>query len=90
MNPVAEVLTGWTFAQAENQPVEDIFHIVDALTGETMVNPVNRVLESGNIVSLANHTKLISKNSKEYQISIPDRRSGMYRPNNGCGAGFQR
>ena len=35
MNPVAEVLTGWTFAQAENQPVEDIFHIVDALTGET-------------------------------------------------------
>lgn len=69
MNPVAEELTGWKFSEAENKPIDEVFRIVNATTGQKVENPVKRVLETGQIVGLANHTKLISKNGKEYQIA---------------------
>ena len=69
MNPIAEQLTGWNFSEAGNRPIDVVFRIVNATTGRKVENPVKRVLETGKIVGLANHTKLISKNGKEYQIS---------------------
>ncbi|SHJ28297.1 PAS domain S-box-containing protein [Tangfeifania diversioriginum] len=69
MNPIAEQLTGWSFSEAGNKPIDVVFRIVNATTGRKVENPVKRVLETGKIVGLANHTKLISKNGKEYQIS---------------------
>jgi len=69
MNPVAEALTGWNFADARGRPLSDIFRIVHAVTREPAANPVERVIESGEIVGLANHTVLISKDGREYQIA---------------------
>jgi len=69
LNPVAEKLTGWKYDDALNKPVEAIFVIENALTGEQVQNPVQKVLETGQVVGLANHTKLVSKNGKEYQIA---------------------
>jgi len=69
MNPVAEALTGWTMKEAANRPIEDIFRIVNAQTGAPATNPVKTVLKTNSKVSLANHTKLISKIGKEHQIS---------------------
>lgn len=69
MNPVAETLTGWLFQDTVNKKIEEIFHIVNAHTGEKAENPVYKVLLTGRIAGLANHTKLISKNGKEYQIA---------------------
>jgi len=69
MNPVAESLTGWQLADIQGKPLQDVFHIVNAITGEEAENPVNEVLKTGGLVGLANHTKLISKNGKEFQIS---------------------
>ena len=69
MNPVAEKLTGWNAAEAENQPLEKVFNIFDAKTAEKAENPVKEVLAYGKIVGLANDTKLISKNGEEYQIA---------------------
>jgi PAS domain S-box-containing protein len=69
MNPVAENLTGWKFEEAKGQKLEKIFHIVNALTGEPVENPVDEILKTGLIVGLANHTKLVSKNGKEYHIA---------------------
>lgn len=51
------------------QPIEQVFRIINANTGEKAENPVDKVLETGNIVGLANHTKLLAKDDKEYQIS---------------------
>jgi PAS domain S-box-containing protein len=69
MNPVAETLTGWKLSEAKNQKIEEVFHIVNSFTGQQVKNPVEKVLETGKIEGLANHTKLISKNGKEYQIA---------------------
>jgi PAS domain S-box-containing protein len=69
MNPIAEKLTGWKFEDAKGKPIEEIFKIVNAQTGRKTENPVYQVLNTGKIVGLANHTKLISKDKKEYQIA---------------------
>ncbi|MCB8948941.1 MAG: PAS domain-containing protein [Ardenticatenaceae bacterium] len=69
LNPVAEKLTGWVAIEAQGQPLTKVFDIVSAQTGETAVNPVAQVLETGKIVGLANHTVLIARDGTEYQIA---------------------
>lgn len=69
MNPVAEKLTGYTFKEAQNKPLSQVFNIINAITGLPAVNPVKRVFETGKVVGLANHTALISNDGKEYQIA---------------------
>ncbi len=69
MNPVAEELCGWSFEEALGKPLNDVFIIVNAVTRKQVTNPVKKVLEFGEIVGLANHTVLISRNGVEYHIS---------------------
>ncbi len=69
MNPVAEKLTGWRLDRAKGLPLSKVFNIVNAKTGKRAENPVKKVLKTGHIVGLANHTKLISRKGKEYQIA---------------------
>ncbi len=69
MNPVAEKLCGWTLDEAFEKPLSEVFHIVNAKTREKVDNPVKRVLTSGNVLGLSNHTLLISKDGTEYQIA---------------------
>jgi len=69
MNNVAEKLTGWTFPEARNKPLDEVFPIISSITRETVTNPVQKVLESGEIVKLANDSVLISRDGKEYQIA---------------------
>ena len=69
MNPIAQELTGWDADQAKNQPFHEVLHIFNARTGEKAINPVNKVLETGAIQGLANHTKLKARNGSEYQIA---------------------
>ncbi len=68
MNPTAERLTGWSFAQAQGRPLGEVFRIVNAVTRETPVDPVQRVLDTGQVVGLANHTALIARGGNECQI----------------------
>jgi len=69
MNPVAETMTGWSFQEADGQPLKTIFPIVNATTREPIENPVERVLATGETVYLSNHTTLIAKDGTEYQIA---------------------
>ncbi len=69
LNPVAEHLTGWSNEEALGQPVKTIFPIIDASTRETIENPVEKVLATGETVYLSNHTTLISRSGTEYQIA---------------------
>ncbi len=69
LNRAAEILTGWTSAEAAGQPIQEVFRIIHAQTRETAENPVFRALAEGINVDLANHTALISKDGTEHQIA---------------------
>jgi PAS domain S-box-containing protein len=68
MNPVAESLTGWTQAEAAGNSMDLVFNIVNKETRLPVENPVKKVLRAGKIVGLADHTLLLSKNGKEFDI----------------------
>jgi hypothetical protein len=69
MNPIAEMLCGWASDEAAGKPLTEVFKIINDITRETVADPVKKVLENGEIVGLANHTVLISRNGTEYQIA---------------------
>ena len=69
MNPAAEHLTGWNRDDAGGRPLPDVFRIFNALTRKIAQNPVEKVLAKGDVVGLANHTLLVSRDGTEYQIS---------------------
>lgn len=69
MNPMAERLTGWSNASAHGVPLERVFNIINAQSRATVSNPVGKVLETGQIVGLANHTVLIARDGQESQIA---------------------
>ena len=68
INGVAESLTGWSKADALDQPLEKVFRIVNEATRQPVENPANRVLRHGIVVGLANHTVLIRKDGSECPI----------------------
>ncbi|HYX30087.1 MAG TPA: PAS domain S-box protein, partial [Pyrinomonadaceae bacterium] len=70
LNPVAEQLTGWTTAEAKDQPLGKVFHIVNEDTRGEVENPALRAMKEGVIFGLANHTLLLTKDGRE--ISIDD------------------
>ncbi|NLI79134.1 MAG: PAS domain-containing protein [Candidatus Riflebacteria bacterium] len=69
LNPVAEVMTGWPRHEAVGKPLTEVFTIVNGLTRAPADSPVAKVLASGEVVGLANHTILIGRHGKEYQIA---------------------
>lgn len=69
MNKIAETLTGWTLSDAQGKPLGEVFVIINELTRKPCDNPVDKVLSTGSIVNLENHTVLVSKNGVEYIIA---------------------
>ena len=69
MNLMAERLTGWTFADAVGHPLSEVFHIINAETREAVADPVQVVIAYAQVVGLAYHTVLLSRDGSEYRIS---------------------
>jgi PAS domain S-box-containing protein len=69
MNKISEELTGWSQEEAVGRPLKEVFHIINEQTRELCDSPVERVIETGRIVGLANHTALIRKDSREFIIA---------------------
>lgn len=69
MNLVAERLTGWTINKARGKKLSEIFNIINSKNRKPVKNPVKKVLETGRILGLANHTILIARDGVEYQIA---------------------
>ncbi len=68
LNAVAESLTRWPVAEAMGQNLDMVFRIVNAASGQTVPSPVEKALQEGVIVGLANHTILIAKDGTELPI----------------------
>lgn len=69
INPKAAFLCGWPIEEAIGKSLSEVFRIVNADSREIAADPVNKVLETGQMQGLANHTILISKHGTEYQIA---------------------
>ncbi|MDP1999297.1 MAG: PAS domain S-box protein, partial [Rhodoferax sp.] len=68
-NPVAQLLTGWTLAEAVGQPIDKVLHIINKQTRELVKIPVADTLAHGTVHGLANHTVLISRDGSEFDIA---------------------
>jgi PAS domain S-box-containing protein len=69
LNPVAEALTGWTHTQAQGRPVDEVFHIVNKESRQPATIPVAQTLAHGTVQGLANHTVLIARDGREFDIA---------------------
>ena len=68
LNAVAESMTGWTTGEALGKPLEQVFDIFNEDTRRAVESPIAKVLQSGQIVGLANHTSLRSRDGTEIAI----------------------
>jgi PAS domain S-box-containing protein len=68
LNPVAQSLTGWNLEEANGKSLDLVFNIVNAETRLSVENPVKKVFREGKVVGLADHTVLLSKDGREFDI----------------------
>jgi diguanylate cyclase (GGDEF)-like protein/PAS domain S-box-containing protein len=68
INPVAQDLTGWDMRDARNTPISEIMTIINEHTRATIENPVLRCLSDGRVITLEEHSVLITKNGDEVAI----------------------
>ncbi len=69
LNKAAEALTGWTPEEACGRPLEEVFDIINEETRAAADDPVTRVIATGRIPGLANHTVLICRDKTERAIA---------------------
>ena len=58
LNPHAERMIGLSAKEARGRAIEEIFPIFNEFTLKVVENPIKKVMESGAVVGLANHTVL--------------------------------
>jgi diguanylate cyclase (GGDEF)-like protein/PAS domain S-box-containing protein len=68
INPVAQDLTGWDMRGARGVPITQIMTIINEHTRATVDNPVMRCLKEGRVITLEEHSILITKSSDEIPI----------------------
>lgn len=71
MNPVAEILTGFSLREAVNKPLNEILQITDIYHEAAPANPVDQIINHGRILPHAKpgESLLINKHGNEYIIS---------------------
>ncbi len=69
MNKVAEEITGWKEEAVKGKDFKQIFLLISEETGERVEDPVGKVLQTGKIIGLANHTALVARDSRRVPIA---------------------
>ena len=69
LSTVAETLTGWSSNEAIGKPIIEIVRIVQAASRLPVELPVTQAINENRILGLANHTLLLARDGREYQIS---------------------
>jgi PAS domain S-box-containing protein len=87
MNPIAEMLTGWTEREARGRPLDEVFEIIHEQTREPIPSPVDRVLAQGAVVGLANHSVLVQRSTRR-EIPIDDSGAPIRRDPGGATQGI--
>ncbi|MDE2450765.1 MAG: PAS domain S-box protein, partial [Gammaproteobacteria bacterium] len=61
INPAAEQMTGWSSREAHGLPLERVFEVVNGVTLERQVNPIEVCLRENRVVSLEDDTVLLHR-----------------------------
>ena len=67
LNKAAQQITGWPEEDARGHLFSDVFILKNEDTGIDVENPIAKVLQTGRIIGLANHTVLVSRQN----VAIP-------------------
>lgn len=68
MNPSAETMTGWTMAQSQGRPLEEVFQLIDAENLESQENPVRECLADNRVTHLREGTALLGRQGLQREI----------------------
>jgi PAS domain S-box-containing protein len=68
MNTIAESLTGWSEADAQTRPLNEVFRLMNEQTREPVESPVAKVIRERKVVGLSNHTMLVARDQTERPI----------------------
>jgi diguanylate cyclase (GGDEF)-like protein/PAS domain S-box-containing protein len=68
MNPVAEKLTGWTRDEALGRPLAEIFRLIEEASGRTVESLVDRCLQEGLNLRLAERVTLERRDGRRYAV----------------------
>ncbi|MGA2730472.1 MAG: diguanylate cyclase, partial [Terracidiphilus sp.] len=68
LNPVAERMTGWTLKDAAGQPMSETFRIVDAITRESILDPMAKATSEDRAGNLPTNSVLIRRDGHEIFI----------------------
>ncbi|HKN88274.1 MAG TPA: PAS domain S-box protein [Nitrospiraceae bacterium] len=69
INPIAQSLTGWKEDEATGRPLDKVFVIVNQETRNPVTSPFYKVISTGGVIGLANHTVLIARDGTEHAIA---------------------
>ncbi len=68
LNAVAATLTGYSSNDARGRPLSQVFPIFNEITREQTEDPVAKVIRTGTVIGLANHTVLCRQDGTEIAI----------------------
>ena len=68
LNPVAEVLTGWSLQDAIGQPIANVFRLINEDSRQPVESPSVLAFQENRTVELASHSLLIAKDGTERPI----------------------
>jgi PAS domain S-box-containing protein len=68
LNPVATALTGWQPEEAFLQPIGNVLKLINEESGMTADNEVLRVLRDKQILAVANHVDLVTRDGREIAV----------------------
>ncbi len=69
LNPVAAQFTGWSAAEAQGLPLQQVFNIINETSREAAESPVARCLREGHAIGLANHSILLRRDGSELAVA---------------------
>ena len=68
MNSAAEELTGWTEAESVGRPLTAVIRLLNEDTRDVVASPIEKVLATGRVVGLTNHSLLVTRDGREVPI----------------------
>jgi PAS domain S-box-containing protein len=69
MNRVAELLTGWSLAEAEQRPLAEVLPLLDGETRQPQADPAAAVLTGGNVLALPTRSLLVRRDGAEVLLA---------------------